>query len=230
MRKSRRVAALTAIAVLCTLAALPYAVRAGVDDPASQPALDRLSAAWNGLHGYSVMIDAHEVLDGKVDDHQLHYVFVKPQHAELDVVGGSQTGATIVWDGGDRLTFYRRGLSFFKMRAGIHDKTVTSLRGNTLLAGDMGVILSCFAAHRDTLTETDGPDLDGSKTSEIQMAYHGVPCPDDPPADRNVTLDVIDISKTNGLVVERRRYEGGAVVERWDLTGYKIDPNPKPTG
>lgn len=227
MRISRRTPAIAAIGILFTLV-LPCAVRAGVDDRAADQVLDRLSAAWNGLHGYSVMIDAHEVLDGKVDDHELHYVFEKPQHAELDVVGGSQTGATIVWNGGDRLTFYKRGLSFFKMHAGLHDKAMTSLRGNTLLAGDMGDILTCFEAHRDALTETDGPELEGAKTSEIRMNYHGAPCPDDPPADRNVTLDVIDVSEASGLVVERRRYEGDALVERWDLTGYKLDPNPKP--
>ncbi len=221
--------AIAAIGALCALAALPYAVRADVGGPAA-PALDRLAAAWSGLHGYSVMIDAHEVLDGKVDDHQLHYAFVKPQHAEIDVVGGSQTGATVVWDGGDRLTLFRRGLSFFKMHAGLHDKAVTSLRGNTVLAGDLGDILTCFAAHRDTLTETDGPILDGAETSEIRMTYHGVACPDDPPADRDVTLDVIDISKASGLVVERRRYQGSAIVERWDLTGYKLDLNPNPAG
>jgi len=211
--------------MLCTLAALPYAVRADAGGPAV-PALDRLAAAWSGLHGYSVTIEAHEVLDGKIDDHTLRYAFAKPQHAEIDVVAGSQTGATIVWDGGDRLTYYRRGLSFLKMHSGLHDKALTSLRGNTILAGDMGDILSCFAAHRDTLTQADGPDLDGGQTAEVRMSYHGEPCPDDPPADRSVTLDVIDISKTSGLVVERRRYEGTAVVERWDLTGFKLDPNP----
>jgi hypothetical protein len=221
--------AFAAIGVIVALIALPVTVRA--DAPGQvEPALDRLQASWNALHGYSVMIDAHEVLGSKVDDHQLHYSFVKPNHAELDVVGGTQTGATIVWNGGDRLTFYRRGLSFFKMHAGLHDKAMTSLRGNTLMMGNLGDVLTCFTAHRDLLTEADGPDVDGAKTSEIRMNDRGISCADDPTDDRNVTLDVIDISKASGLVVERRRYEGTALVERWDLSGYKLDPAATPAG
>jgi len=226
MRIFRRTPVIAAIGILCTSIALPCAVRAGANDPGADAALARLSAAWNGLRGYSVTIKAHEVLEGKVDDHVLHYVFEKPQHAELDVVGGSQTGATIVWNGGDGLTYYKRGLSFFKLHAGLHDKAMTSPRGNTLLMGNFGDVLTCFEAHRDALTEADGPEVDGIKTTEIRMNARGVSCPDDPPGDRNVTLDVVDVSNVNGLVVERRRYEGDTLVERWDLSGYKLDPNP----
>jgi hypothetical protein len=104
------------------------------------------------------------------------------------------------------------------------------MRGNSIMTGDMGDVLTCFAAHGDALTEADGPDIDGVKTSEIRMTMHGMQCPDDPPGDRNVTLDVIDVSNASGLVLERRRYEGDTLVERWKLSGYKLDPAATPAG
>ena len=49
-------------------------------------------------------------------------------------------------------------------------------------------------------------------------------CPDDPPADRGtVTLDVLDVDRQSGLVITRKRYEGDAVVERWDMADWRIN-------
>jgi hypothetical protein len=192
---------------------------------ASRPdaSLDRLQAAWTALDGYTVTIDAHEVSGDKTEDHELRYTFAKPGHARLDVVSGSAAGATVLWDGGDTVTAFRRGLSFFKLHVGLHDKRVTSLRGNGVLTPDLGVILGCYAAHRNAVSETDGPPVDGAETTELRLTYDGFQCPDDPPADRNVTLDVLDLSRSTGLVVERRRYEGDALVEKWDLKDYQIE-------
>jgi hypothetical protein len=184
--------------------------------------LDRLQAAWTALDGYTVTIEAHEVSGDKTADNELRYAFAKPDHVRLEVVSGSQAGGTVLWDGGDRVTAFRRGLSFFKLHPSLHDKNVTSLRGNSVLTPDLGDILSCYGAHRNAVSEGDGPVIDGAETAELKLTYDGFQCPDDPPADRDVTLDVIDVSKTTGLIVERRRYEGDALVEKWDLKDYRI--------
>ena len=55
------------------------------------------------------------------------------------------------------------------------------------------------------------------------LPYLDVTCPDDSPSDRGVTLDVLDVSRRTGLIMERRRYEGETVVERWELKDYRID-------
>lgn len=187
------------------------------------PALDHLAATWKNLHDYSVTIEAHEVLGDRSSDHELHYAFRKPHEARLDVIKGTKSGSTILWDGGDRVTAYRRGLSFFKMHGGAHDVDLTSLRGNGILNPDEGDVIACLDAHRDRIRERDGPVIDGDATDELAFSVATISCPNDPATDKDVTLDVIDVSKRTGLVVLRKRYVGKDVVERWELKDFKID-------
>jgi hypothetical protein len=220
---ARAVAIRLAAAFVATLpAALPLATCADDAHP-THPAFDRLSATWNRLHAYGVTIDSHEVLGDTAQDREIHYFFRKPDHAQLDVLNGPSAGATVVWDGGDRVQAYKRGLSFFKLHADAHDKRVTSLRGNSVLTPDLGRVLDCYGGHRDALRESAGPVVAGEATDEISLTYAGLSCPDDSAADKGITLDVLDVSRSSGLVVERRRYEGDAVVERWELHDYSLD-------
>lgn len=187
-------------------------------------AFDRFQDAWNGVHDYSVTIESHEQLGTASDEHEFFYAFRKPDRARLDVVKGPRSGGTILWEGGDRVTAYKRAMSIFKMHASAWDKNLTSLRGNGILSTNMGDVVACFGAHRAALREREGPLVEGEATDEIELPYDGVQCPDDPPADRGtVTLDVLDISKATGMVVQRRRYAGDEVVERWELKEYRID-------
>ncbi len=184
---------------------------------------ERLQSQWLGLHEYSVTIMAHEVMGDQSDEHELFYEFQKPDHARLDVVNGTKSGSVILWNGGDRVTAYRRNLSFFKIHGGVRDHDLTSLRGNGILNPNMGDVLACYGDHRSDLREREGPEIDGEATDEIALPYAGVTCPDDPESDRDVTLDELDISKKTGLVVMRKRYAGDTVVERWELKDYRID-------
>jgi hypothetical protein len=192
----------------------------------SEDGFDRLEATWAHLHDYSVTIEAHEVLGTESDDHELRYMFRKPDHARLDVLAGTKSGSTIVWNGGDTVIAYRRNLSLFKMHGNVRQKDLTSLRGNSILSPNMGDIIACFEQHRDAIHEHDGPVVDGEATDEVALTYADISCPDDSPSDRGVTLDVIDVSKKTGLALLRRRYEGDEIVERWQLRDYKLDELP----
>ncbi len=188
------------------------------------PAFDRLQAFWAGIQDYSMTIDAHEVLGDASGEAELHYAFKRPDHARLDVIRGAHSGSTVTWDGGDRVTAYKRIFSLFKIHPDVHDDRITSLRGNGIQTGNLGDVLACYAAHRDALRQIPGPLIDGKPTDEISLPYRDVTCPDDSPTDRGtVTLDVIDVERDTGLVVMRERYAGSLVVERWELTGYKIN-------
>ncbi len=185
---------------------------------------DRLVDDWQSIHDYSVTIDAHEEMGDQSDEHELRYLFVKPDHARLDVVSGTKSGTTIVWNGGDSVVAYRRSMSFFKIHGNVRQKDLTSLRGNGVLSPDLGDLVACFGDHRDALQVGEGPVVDGEPTDEISLPYKDVTCPDDPPVDRGaVTLDVLDLSRKSGMIVERRRYAGDEVVERWSLKDYSID-------
>ncbi len=198
--------------------ALTLALPAGAED-----SFDRLEANWNALHGYSVTIDAHEVLGAQTADSELHYTFTKPSHAELDVLAGNKSGSTILWDGGDRVVAFKRNMSFFKMHGSVRDRELTSLRGNSIVSPNLGDLIACFGAHRDALREREGPVIDGQETDELVLPYSGISCPDDSPADHAVTLDELDISRKSGLIVMRKRFEGDTMVERWELKDYKLD-------
>jgi hypothetical protein len=211
----RCLAGALALCLLLTPAGAPAA-------PASS--FERLEALWSGIQDYSMTIDAHEVLGDQSAENELHFAFKRPDHARLDILTGLRSGSTIVWGGGDRVTAYMRLFSFFKMHGDARQKDLTSLRGNGILNPNMGDVIACFAAYRDQLREHDGPEIAGKPTDEIELPYRGVECPDDPPADRGtVTLDVLDVDRQSGLVITRKRYEGDAVVERWDMADWRIN-------
>ena len=113
------------------------------------PAFDRLQAFWAGIQDYSMTIDAHEVLGDASGEAELHYAFKRPDRARLDVIKGAHSGSTVVWDGGERVTAYKRVFSLFKIHPDVHDDRITSLRGNGIQTGNLGDVVACFAAHRD---------------------------------------------------------------------------------
>ncbi len=205
-------------ALTCALFFVALAGTARAEDT-----FDRLESFWANLHDYSVTIEEHEVMGNETSEHEIHYAFRKPDHARLDVVTGTKSGSTIVWNGGDRVTAYRRNLSFFKIHGGVKDHDLTSLRGNSVLSPNMGDLLACFGQHRAAIREYDGPVVEGESTDEVALPYKDVQCPDDSVSDRTITLDVLDVSKRTGLILQRKRYEGDAVVEQWELKDYKID-------
>lgn len=185
---------------------------------------DRFVDRWNRLHDYSVRIQAHESLGQESADNEMLYRFRKPDRARLDVMAGPKAGSTIVWSGGERVTAYKRSLSIFKMHGNAHQKDLTSLRGNGILAPNMGLLATCFGAHRDALVERPGPVVEGDPTTEVELPYKGIICPEDPAVDRGaITLDVLDVSDRTGLVLVRKRYAGEEIVERWQLNDYKLD-------
>lgn len=204
---------------LGALLAFASSTSAGADS-----AFDRMQQAWNGVHDYSATIDSYEQLGTVSDQHEFFYAFRKPDRARLDIVKGPRSGATILWDGGGRVTAFKRSLSLFKLHADAWDKNLTTLRGNGILTSNMGDVVDCYGAHRAALREREGPVVDGEATDQIDLPYAGVACPDDPADDRGtVTLDTVDISKRTGLIVLRTRYAGDAVVERWEIKDYKVD-------
>jgi hypothetical protein len=203
------------------VAALLAPAAAGVQ---TAPAFERLENTWDGIKDYSMTIDAHEVLGDQAADSELHYAFKRPNQARLDVLKGLKSGSTMVLDGVDRVVGYYRRLSFFKTHGGAQDKNLTSLRGNGILNPNLGEIVSCFGAHRDEIRQSAGPDVDGQPTDEIALPYEHVACSSDSATDRStITLDVLDISRDTGLVMQRKRYVGNEAVETWLLSDYKLN-------
>jgi hypothetical protein len=142
----------------------------------------------------------------------------------LDVVVGPSRGAVVIWRGGDRVTAYRRGLSFLKIRTAAKSSRVTSRRGNGVLTPNLSDVLECFAKHRGDVREGAGPTVDGDATNAIVLNYTGgVACPDDSSQDGDVTRDVLYVSSCTGFVVRRERYERESLVEEYALRDLRVD-------
>ncbi len=189
-------------------------------------ALDRLGRAWAALRDYTANIFSHEQIGDRVSDHTLRYEFRKPDRARLDIISGTRAGVTLIWTGSDAIYAYRRGLSFFKKRGSAVSDELTSIRGNGILTPNIGDIVACFEAHRELVESRPGPNVSGNATDEIALPYAGISCPDDSPLDRRtITLDVLDLDPASGLIVERRRYAGTELVERWIVSSRAVDTN-----
>lgn len=187
-------------------------------------ALDRLARAWSALRDYKADIYSHEQIGDRASDHTLRYDYRRPDRARLDIVSGTPANATLIWTGSDTIVAYRRGFAFFKMRGDARSDALTSIRGNGILTPNTGDIVACFQAHRSAVRERPGPTVFGTATDEIALPYVGVACPDDSPLDRKtITLDVLDLDPASGLIVQRHRYAGSELVERWIVTARAVD-------
>ena len=120
-------------------------------------ALAALATQWAHVTDYTVRIDAREVLRTRTQSQVLLYSYRRPDRAKLEIVGGAQRGAIVLWDGDDRATAYRRGLRLFKLRVGARDERVTSLRGKSKLSQNKEERDRIGAA--ETLRERDAADL-----------------------------------------------------------------------
>jgi outer membrane lipoprotein-sorting protein len=192
---------------------------------ASGSTLQRLTTEWAHINSYSMTVETTEWTRGQSVQEVLHYAFRKPDRARLEVVAGSKRGSVLIWRGGDRVVAYHRGFSIVRIAAGVKSGNVTSSRGNGILTPNLGDVLDCFASRREQVRESAGPIIGDEPTDAVALEYSkgGSTCPDDSTQDQAVTRDVLYVSRASGYVVERERYEGDALVERYLIHDLSID-------
>ena len=185
---------------------------------ADETALHRFAAAAELLGTYSVVIDAHETLGERSQDYRFRYVHRARGPARLEVLEGPGTGGTLEAAGDGRVSASQRGVPVLKWNGTAGDPAVTTLRGNGLPNADLAALARCLTARTSGVEEQAGPVVDGDATRALVVRSPA--CPQDPPADRALTLEVIDLSERTGLPVLRKRYAGREIVERWSLHHY----------
>lgn len=201
------------------LAALALLAAPAVAAQHATPAFDTMQRRLGDAHSYSLTVAAHEVDGSTVDDRTLHIEFDEPAHATATVVTGKGKGTSLVWSGGSRVRIRGGIFSLLPITLDLHDPRISSPRGNTILRAEFGPILRCFAAHRDALSEAEGPKVDGHATDVITLQLPGgIHCTGDAPKDSGVTRDVLTVRRDDSLPVRRERYVGDTLVERWILT------------
>jgi outer membrane lipoprotein-sorting protein len=190
---------------------------------ASASALGDFSDAWSKVDNYSCSIVVHEALGTQTQDRRYDFWFKKPSLAHIEITSGPGRGSGSVWHGGDTVLGHQGGLlRGIKMNVSINDSRAVSLRGDTITAPIFGNILATYQSNMTgTVTESPGETIDGAPTDMLTLKIAN------PAANKNVTRDVLYLSKTTHLPVRRMRYEGDTLVKQEDFVNVKINPGLK---
>ena len=200
----------------CALFALACTARA------SASALTDFNDAWNKVDNYSCSIVVHESLGTQTQDRHYDYWFKKPNLAHIEITSGPGKGSGSVWHGGDTVRGHQGGfLHGIQMNVSINDGRAVTLRGDTINTASFGFILGVFQSGIGTVTEGPGETIDGAATDTVSMKITN------PSTNKNVTRDVIYLSKSTHLPVRRMRYEGDTMVKQEDFVNVKLNPGLK---
>jgi len=107
----------------------------------------------------------------------------------------------------------RRGsgfLSLFRRTVALNDPLVETIRGSTIDQLSFGAILA-HSGQPGALSEANGDVIDGVATEKVTLV------PTSPPADANLTREVIEISTTTHFPLRILGYEGSSLVRKIDI-------------
>jgi hypothetical protein len=139
--------------------------------------------------------------------------------AKAEIVSGPGSGGVAVWHGGDTVRGHQGGfLRFITLNVNVHDARATSLRGDTIDSASFESQLEHVRATKGKLDEAQGPTIEGGVTDVLTLAAA------DPAANRNVTREVLYVSRATHLPVKRELFEGNIVVKTQIFSALRINP------
>jgi hypothetical protein len=214
-------------ALACAFVAAAVPAPGSAETPAggsaALPAWDAFKKTADALKNYTETLTAHEVKGGRVEDRVYHFAFAKPALARSEIVSGPGSGGAAVWHGGDTVRGHKGGiLSAFKLTISIDDPKATDLRGKRIDAAFFPTMIAGFE-REGKLSEAPGTPVDGSPTDDVTLI------PTDPAKVRNLTKEVLVISRTTHLPIEHLGYEGTQLVEDEHFTDQKVDVGLPPS-
>jgi outer membrane lipoprotein-sorting protein len=184
--------------------------------------LNDFADAWAKVNDYTCQITTHETVAADVQDRVYDFAFKKPHTAKIDITGGAGKGGGSIWHGGDTVVGHQGGLlRGIKLTVSITDPRATSLRGDTIESASFGSILGVYQSGKGILSESTIDTISGSPVDTITLTIAN------PSANKDVSKDVLFISRVTHLPVRRVRYEGNIVVKQEDFVNIKINPGLK---
>lgn len=181
--------------------------------------MDSFAGAVDRLHDYTVTIEVHETNGRKTQDRMVRYWYEKPTLARAEIVSGPGSGGVAVWHGGDTVRGHQGGfLRFITLNVNIHDARTTSLRGDTIDSASFESQLEHVRTTKGKLEEAEGPTIEGSATDAITFEAA------DPAANRNVSREVLYISRVTHLPLKRELFEGNALVKTQLFSALRVNP------
>jgi outer membrane lipoprotein-sorting protein len=168
---------------------------------ASASALSDFANAWAKVEDYTCQITTHETTGADVQDRTYAYAFKKPHAAKSEITAGPGKGAKLVWNGGANRAM--------------------GLRGDTLESTSFASILASYQSDKGTISESTTDTILGVPIDTVTMLVAN------PSANKDVSKDVLFISRATHLPVRRARYEGNILVKQEDFINVKVNTGLK---
>lgn len=182
---------------------------ASLKEPSALLAFDH---AWKGVTGYSATITVFEQKGTRSQNMTFDYRFTKPSNLAVRVLAGANKGATLAWGGGKTVVVCRGSglLSLFRKTVSLNDPLVETVRGSTINQLSFGAILA-HSGQPGALSEAPGEVIGGVSTESVTFV------PASPPADADLTREVIEISTLTHFPLRILGFDGPTLVRKIDI-------------
>jgi outer membrane lipoprotein-sorting protein len=185
----------------------------------SEPsALTAADLAFAKIDDYRMTIAVHEADGDHVQDRTYNIMFKKPSMERVDITSGPGKGGGVVWLGGDTVKGHKGGmLGMIHLTLNIHDRQVTTLRGDTVDTATIPGMLDRFTKVKGTVSEAPGPPIDGAKTVALTLDVA------DPAQNSGISREVLYLSNATYLPLRRERFAGSELVKTENVTDMKTN-------
>ena len=209
---------MSARAALAAAVAFTLAAPAGAMPGTPAPALGEAAAAFAKIDDYTSTVVVHETAGGHTEDRTYIVRFKKPALERIDIAAGPGKGSGVVWLGGDQVKGHRGGLlSGLHLTFDLHDKQVTSLRGDTVSSTTIPAMLDDFTTIKGTVSQAAGPQIAAGDSVAVTLDVA------DPANDDGVSREVLYLSTATDLPVRRERFAGSDLVKSENFTDMKFN-------
>jgi hypothetical protein len=208
------------LTAMLVLAALPVGAASGPVE------LGMLDATWAKVNDYQANIVADEFDGDQRQERRFHFSYLRPDHVKAEITDGPLRGMVAIWNGGDKVIVFHHGmLAGVRVTFALHDRVVTSPRGNTVAGANFGNALECYDAHPDMVHVHEGPEIDGTATIELVLSGDSpIACPGYSDVDVPVvTKDALIVDARTDMPMRRLRYAGETLVEQWDIHNLRVN-------
>jgi outer membrane lipoprotein-sorting protein len=184
----------------------------------SSAALSAFTSAWDGVTAYSATITVFEQQGVKVQNVIFKYTFRKPSTVTVDVVGGPNNGASLLWTGGATVSAHRGSglMGAFKKTLSLHDPQITTIRGSSIDELSFAQILAHAQQTSGPISQGPGLTINGVATDAVTLI------PTHPTTNAGYTREVIEISRTTHFPLRVLGYEGPTLVRKIDFVDVKL--------
>ncbi|MFY9664094.1 MAG: hypothetical protein WAL67_03055 [Candidatus Cybelea sp.] len=170
------------------------------------PAIAAFDRTYAAVTDYTCILHVHETKGTQTQDRVYQYAFMNPHYLKMLVVDGDGKGSGAIWTGGDEVTGHLGGiLSGIRMKIGLHDPRVVSLRGVTIPDGLPPRIIDDYGNIPGKLTQTDGGKIGGIETDRLELNVA------DPASNHDITKQVLYLSKETHWPIRQIMYSGSEV-------------------